>query len=166
MSPDPDFARQGRYKPQPNCVSGVSVDIVGKHGELIPAEPCQEITRPSGRPKALGNDLQHAIPQRVAVEIIHALEVVEVYQEECVLAAISRRRRGCCRQCREQRSRIEVSVTLPTGQKLPQVGRLAGGGYEFDPQTQVMEVLVEIPNPNLLLRPGLAVTLVATRKPE
>jgi RND family efflux transporter MFP subunit len=61
---------------------------------------------------------------------------------------------------------IEVSVTLPTGQKLPQIGRLAGGGYEFDPQTQVMEVLVEIPNPNLLLRPGLAVTLVATRKPE
>jgi RND family efflux transporter MFP subunit len=61
---------------------------------------------------------------------------------------------------------IEVFVTLPTGQKLPQVGKLAGGGYEFDPQTQVMEVLVEIPNPNLLLRPGLAVTLDARRKPE
>jgi hypothetical protein len=29
-----------------------------------------------------------------------------------------------------------------------------------------MEVLVEIPNPNLLLRPGLAVTLDARRKPE
>ena len=89
--PDPDFAFQGRYKPQPNRVSGVSVDIVGKHGELIAAEPCQEITRPGGRPKALGNDLQDAIPQRVAVEIIDALEVVEVYQEECVFAAIGRR---------------------------------------------------------------------------
>ena len=88
MSSNPDFALQGRYKPQPNRVSGISIDIVGKHGELIAAEPCQEITRPSGRPKALGNDLQHAIPQRVAVEIIDALEVVEVYQEECVFAAI------------------------------------------------------------------------------
>ena len=90
MSPDPNFACQGRYKPQPNCVSGVSVDIVGKHGELIAAEPCQEITRPSGRPKTLGNDLQDTIPQRVAMEIIDALEVVEVYQEECVFAAIRR----------------------------------------------------------------------------
>ena len=74
----------------PNRVSGVSIDIVGKHGELIAAEPGQEITRPSGRPKALGNDLQHAIPQRVAMEIIDALEVVKVYQEECVFAAIGR----------------------------------------------------------------------------
>ena len=62
MSPDPNFACQGRYKSQPNCVSGVSIDIVGKHGELIAAEPGQEITRPSGRPKALGNDLQDTIP--------------------------------------------------------------------------------------------------------
>jgi hypothetical protein len=61
---------------------------------------------------------------------------------------------------------IEVSVTLPTGQKLPQAGKVAGGAYEFDPQTQVMEVLVEIPNPDLLLRPGLAVTLDARRKPK
>jgi membrane fusion protein, multidrug efflux system len=61
---------------------------------------------------------------------------------------------------------IEVFVTLPTGQKLAQVGKVAGGAYEFDPQTQVMEVLVIIPNPNLLLRPGLAVTLDARRKPE
>ena len=61
---------------------------------------------------------------------------------------------------------IEVFVTLPTDQKLPQAGKVAGGGYEFDPQTQVMEVLVEIPNPDLLLRPGLAVTLDARRKPD
>jgi membrane fusion protein, multidrug efflux system len=61
---------------------------------------------------------------------------------------------------------IEVFVTLPTGEKLPQAGKLAGGGYEFDPQTQVMEVLVEIRNPNLLLRPGLAVTLEAKRKSD
>ena len=88
----------------PNRVSGVSIDIVGKHGELIAAEPGQEITRPSGRPKTLGNDLQHAIPQRVAMEIIDALEVVEVYQEECVFAAI--RRSGRRRQSAEHRPTV------------------------------------------------------------
>lgn len=62
--------------------------------------------------------------------------------------------------------RIEVKVTLPTGETLDQTGKLAGGGYEFDPETQAMEVLVEIDNPNLLLRPGLAVTLEAKRKPD
>jgi hypothetical protein len=61
---------------------------------------------------------------------------------------------------------IEVFVTLPTGQKLAQAGKVAGGAYEFDPQTQAMEVLVVIPNPNLLLRPGLAVTLDARCKPK
>ena len=91
MSPDPNFACQGRYKSQPNCVSGVLIDIVGKHGELIAPKPGQEISRPSGRPKALGNDLQDTIPQRVAMEIIDALEVVEVYQEEGVFAVIRRK---------------------------------------------------------------------------
>jgi RND family efflux transporter MFP subunit len=67
---------------------------------------------------------------------------------------------------KEAKERIEVFVTLPNGKKLPQVGRISGGGYEFDPSTQVMEVMVEFPNPGLLLRPGLAVTLQAREKPN
>ncbi len=31
--------------------------------------------------------------------------------------------------------------------------------YEFNPATQTVEVIVEFPNPDLLLRPGLNVTL-------
>jgi membrane fusion protein (multidrug efflux system) len=65
---------------------------------------------------------------------------------------------------RDAKERIEVFVVLPNGKKLPQVGKIAGGGYEFDPNTQVMEVMVEFPNPGLLLRPGLAVTLQAREK--
>src|ERR1700730_11621953 len=106
MASNPNFTFQGRYKAQTDRVSGVSVDIVGKHGELIAAEPCQKITRPGGRPKSLGHHLQDAIPECVAVEIIDALELVEVYQEERVLTAIGRKRRGCCRQCREQRTTV------------------------------------------------------------
>ncbi len=67
---------------------------------------------------------------------------------------------------KEAKERIEVFVTLPNGKKLPQAGKIAGGGYEFDPQTQVMEVMVDFPNPGLLLRPGLAVTLQAREKPH
>jgi non-ribosomal peptide synthetase component F len=65
----------------------------------------------------------------------------------------------------EAMDRIEVFVTLPTGQRLPQVGKIVGGGYEFDPKNQGMEVMVDFPNPGLLLRPGLQVTLDARVKP-
>lgn len=64
----------------------------------------------------------------------------------------------------EAMDRIEVFVTLPNGQRLPQVGKIVGGGYEFDPKTQDMEVMVDFPNPGLLLRPGLQVTLDARVK--
>jgi RND family efflux transporter MFP subunit len=67
---------------------------------------------------------------------------------------------------KEAKERIEVLVTLPNGKTLPQIGRIAAGGYEFDPKTQVMDVMVEFPNPGLLLRPGLAVTLQAKEKPR
>ena len=66
----------------------------------------------------------------------------------------------------EAMNRIEVFLSLPNGQKYPHVGRITGGGYEFDPKTQVMEVLVEFPNPGLLLRPGLNVTLPGRVKPN
>jgi membrane fusion protein (multidrug efflux system) len=67
---------------------------------------------------------------------------------------------------KEALDRIEVFVTLANGEKLPQVGRISGGGYEFDPKTQEMEVMVEFPNPGLLLRPGLAVTLTGRLRPN
>jgi hypothetical protein len=63
-------------------------------------------------------------------------------------------------------SRIEVFLTLPNGKKYPLPGKFSGGGYEFDPQSQVMEVMTEFPNPHLLLRPGLAVTLQESIKPS
>ncbi len=66
----------------------------------------------------------------------------------------------------EAMNRIEVFLALPNGEKYPHVGRISGGGYEFDPKTQVMEVMVEFPNPGLLLRPGLAVTLQGRVKPN
>jgi membrane fusion protein (multidrug efflux system) len=67
---------------------------------------------------------------------------------------------------KEAVERIEIFLTLPNGTRLPQIGKLSGGGYEFDPATQVMEVTVDFANPGLLLRPGLAVTLQASVKSD
>lgn len=53
----------------------------------------------------------------------------------------------------------EFGLVLPTGERYPHKGRLVAGAYEFDPETQITEVTVEFPNPDLLLRPGLQVTL-------
>ena len=55
--------------------------------------------------------------------------------------------------------RREFGLTLPTGEMYPLKGHLIGGAYEFNPATQTTEVIVEFPNPDYLLRPGLNVTL-------
>jgi membrane fusion protein (multidrug efflux system) len=55
--------------------------------------------------------------------------------------------------------RREFGLILPTGDKYPLKGHLIGGAYEFNPATQTTEVIVEFPNPDYLLRPGLNVTL-------
>jgi RND family efflux transporter MFP subunit len=54
---------------------------------------------------------------------------------------------------------VEFGLVLPTGDKYPHKGRIVAGNYEFYPATQTVEVTVEFPNPDLLLRPGLNVTL-------
>jgi hypothetical protein len=53
----------------------------------------------------------------------------------------------------------EFGLVLPTGDKYPHKGRFVADSYEFSPATQTVEVIVEFPNPSLLLRPGLNVTL-------
>ena len=72
--------------------SGISLDVIAEERELIAAEPGEEIAWPSDRAEALSDDLQDTIPDGVAVEIIDALEIIEVDQEECVPAADERRR--------------------------------------------------------------------------
>jgi membrane fusion protein (multidrug efflux system) len=53
----------------------------------------------------------------------------------------------------------EFGLILPTGDVYPHKGHLVAGSYAFNPDTQTTEVTVEFPNPDYLLRPGLAVTL-------
>jgi RND family efflux transporter MFP subunit len=62
-------------------------------------------------------------------------------------------------QVAEQR---EFGLVLPTGDKYPYKGRPVAGSYEFNPATQTVEIIIEFPNPNYLLRPGLNVTLLSS----
>jgi membrane fusion protein (multidrug efflux system) len=62
--------------------------------------------------------------------------------------------------------RFTMSLTLPSGERFPHEGRITGGGHEFDPDAQVLKVIAEFPNPDFLLRPGLAVTLKSGIKPK
>jgi RND family efflux transporter MFP subunit len=57
--------------------------------------------------------------------------------------------------------RLDISLVLPNGDAFPHTGRIVAGGYAFNRDMQEIEVVVEFPNPNYLLRPGLAVTLQA-----
>ena len=56
----------GRDNAEPDRVSGVSVNIIGKNGELITAELYQEIAWPGSRPQALGDYLRNAITECLA----------------------------------------------------------------------------------------------------
>jgi RND family efflux transporter MFP subunit len=53
----------------------------------------------------------------------------------------------------------EFILTLPNGETYAYSGRMVDGAGTFDPATQNMVIAVEFPNPDLLLRPGLKVTL-------
>ena len=53
----------------------------------------------------------------------------------------------------------DVSLILPDSGKFPQVGRIVSGDYEFNRETQMIDILAEFPNPTDLLRPGLNVTV-------
>ena len=106
MFADLDLALEALDKALSNRMSGISVDIVAKYSELIPAEPSEEIAGTSDCPKAPRNRLPDPIPERVTMKIIDPLEVIEVYQKECMLAAIGRRRSGS----RGQRSKQCTTV--------------------------------------------------------
>jgi RND family efflux transporter MFP subunit len=57
---------------------------------------------------------------------------------------------------------VDFVLVLPNGDKYPHKGRMVAGNYEFNPRTQSVEVTVEFPNPDLLLRPGLNVVLLSS----
>ncbi len=54
---------------------------------------------------------------------------------------------------------LRLKLILPSGEEYPQTGQIASGGYEFDSETQRILISAIFPNPNLLLRPGLKVTI-------
>jgi RND family efflux transporter MFP subunit len=59
----------------------------------------------------------------------------------------------------EATERTEFTLTLPNGETYAHTGRMVAGTGAFNPVTQAISITVEFANPDLLLRPGLRVTL-------
>jgi RND family efflux transporter MFP subunit len=81
-------------------------------------------------------------------------------------AAMYFQRSGLHKSIEQGAEEVEFAMVLPTGDKYPHKGRIVGGDYQFDPATQTVEVTVEFPNPDLLLRPGLTVSLQSSIRPK
>ena len=54
---------------------------------------------------------------------------------------------------------ISVVLTLPDGTEFAHAGRILASGYALDPETNVGAVLIEFPNPDRILRPGMKVVV-------
>ena len=74
-------------------------------------------------------------------------------------AAMYFQRSGLHKGLEQGAEQVEFALVLPTGDKYPHKGHIVAGDYQFNPAMQTVEVTVEFPNPDLLLRPGLNVTL-------
>ena len=72
---------------------------------------------------------------------------------------------GALKTLEQTADQREFELVLPTGGNYPHKGRLVAGAYEFDRATQTAEVVVEFPNPDYLLRPGLSVSLRSLKRP-
>jgi RND family efflux transporter MFP subunit len=57
------------------------------------------------------------------------------------------------------KKRLVALVVLPDGKEYPHPGTFISGGYDFDEKTQKIWSVLEFPNPDRLLRPGLRVTI-------
>ena len=55
--------------------------VTSHHGQLIPGQPAQHVTRPQGRLHLLDHVLEHLVPRGMAIAVVHILETVQVEQE-------------------------------------------------------------------------------------
>lgn len=60
---------------------------------------------------------------------------------------------------KETAGAIVFSLALPDGREYAHKGRYVSDGYAFDANSQKITLWAEFPNPDLLLRPGLSVTV-------
>jgi hypothetical protein len=58
----------------------------------------------------------------------------------------------------EVAARIKIVLDLPNRTTYPHHGKTVSAGFEVDPKTGLLALLVEFPNPRRLLRPSLKVT--------
>ena len=85
----------------------VLVDLGEDHGELVAAEPGDDVGVARPGPQALGHGLEHHVAGGAAVAVVGQLEVVDVEREQRAGAGVARRERELAIQLADQPRPVE-----------------------------------------------------------
>lgn len=95
----------------------------------------------------------------ITMAVITQLDPVQVVGE--VPFSIYSQRRKILKTDEATLNGVVLQLVLPDGETYPHEGRPVSGGYKFDEATQKLKIWGEFANPDLLLRPGLKVTVIS-----
>ena len=95
------------------------------HGELLAADPADDVARPDGGAQMVGELGQHVVADRVAVDVVHLLEVVDVEHHERDVLVLARRPGQLAAE-----ALVEVAVVVEAGERV-------GLGFALEPRTDV-----------------------------
>ena len=106
--------------------AALSLDVVQEHGELVAAQARREVARLQRAAQAPGDGLQQLVADRMAERVVDRLEVVEVEEEDRVVAPA--RGEQLAELVEEQRAvgqagqRVVVGLVLEAALQLAQLG--------------------------------------------
>jgi len=104
-----------------------------------------------------GTYLTKAAREDAALAIIQQLDPIRVVGR--IPYDVFLERRGARSSDDEALGAVSARLILPNGEVYPLEGTFVSGGFEFDEESQTIDVYAEFPNPDYLLRPGLKVKL-------
>ena len=98
------------------------------HGELLAADPADDVRGPDGCAQMVGELGQHVVSDRVAEDVVHLLEVVDVQHHEHDVLVLAR---GPGQLAAE--ALVEVAMVVEAGERV-------GLGFALEPGTDVCVV--------------------------
>ena len=98
------------------------------HGELLAADPADDVAGPDGGAQMVGELGQHVVADRVAEDVVHLLEVVDVEHHERDVLVLARRPGQLAAE-----ALVEVPVVVEPGERV-------GLGFTLEPRTDVRVV--------------------------
>ena len=98
------------------------------HGELLTADPADDIARADARAEVVGEIRQHVVADRVPEDVVDLLEVVDVDHHDCDVRVLCRGQRQLAAE-----ALVEIAVVVEAGERV-------GLGLALEPRTDVRVV--------------------------